>query len=105
MNFKNTKHAQSEIQKAEQLIAAAEQFISEQCKLSPEQLLAIQLHDAQCPWNHTDACGWYYGIEQGGIHDWTEYSHAMYLEKAHKLISILGDVDAARRAVEALTSI
>lgn len=39
--------------------------------LPVNQQVAIHMHDAQCHWNHTDGCGWMYGI-RNGVHDWLE---------------------------------
>lgn len=58
--------------------------------LTPTQQLAISLHDAQCRYNHTDQCGWFYEIHKG-VHDWSGYAHADYLKKARKVVDLLPD--------------
>lgn len=69
--------------------------------LSPEERLAVRLHESKCTWNHTDGCGWYYEIEKG-VHDWNGSSHGTYLQKARKLIgTCCGDLGKAQDALDA----
>lgn len=52
--------------------------------LTVEQLLAIELHTTTCHTEHTERCGWFYEI-QDKVHDWTQWTHKHYLEKAVEL--------------------
>lgn len=46
-------------------------------RLTPEQKLAVVMHEVMCHHNHTDGCGWYYETKnrqhrwegKGGAHD------------------------------------
>lgn len=49
--------------------------------LSPEESIAVQLHDLCCQHNHTDGCGWFYEISNG-IHDWGGQTHKRWLHTA-----------------------
>lgn len=66
--------------------------------LSPEERIAVQLHDAKCTWNHTDGCGWYYEVSKG-VHNWSGSSHAAYLRSAQKLVHICGDYNKAQEVL------
>lgn len=55
----------------------------EALRRTPEQNLAIELHDALCTQNHTDGCGWHYEIQKG-VHNWSGSEHAHWLGKATK---------------------
>lgn len=49
--------------------------------------LAIYLHDKYCRWNHADGCSWHYAIDrETGNHDWSDYAHKEYLDKARDLV-------------------
>ena len=55
-------------------------------QLTPDQLLAIQMHEALCNWNHTDGCGWHYEINRDKVHSWVAgSSHDGWLGKARKI--------------------
>lgn len=49
--------------------------------MTPEQQLALTLHNKLCRWNHTDGCGWFYEMKNG-IDDWNRSAHGEYLTKA-----------------------
>ncbi len=51
--------------------------------------VAIALHGALCTSNHTDQCGWFYGVKNG-VHNWDEWTHKHYVEKAEKFIEKYG---------------
>jgi hypothetical protein len=53
---------------------------------NPVHQLAIELHNMQCRWNHTDGCGWYYEF-QNKKDDWTGYAHTEYLKRASSLMA------------------
>jgi hypothetical protein len=54
-------------------------------QLTPDQKLAIQLHDALCHHNHTDGCGWHYEIKNK-VHEWSRGStHDGWLSRARKI--------------------
>ena len=76
-NAKKIESLKEEIAKLE----AAELALN---AMLPEERVAIELHSKFCRMNHTDMCGWFYGIRED-IHDWAEYSHAEYLGKARKM--------------------
>lgn len=66
-----------------------EQLREEYVALLPlNQRVAILLHSRLCRDNHTDGCGFFYGVK-GLKDDWSEYSHKEYLKKANKLIECL----------------
>lgn len=67
----------------------------------PEYVLAVELHEKLCHWNHTDGCGWYYEIHNG-IHDWTGSSHKRYLEKSIKMMAEGLDIDTVIKVVNLL---
>ena len=61
-------------------------------QMTPEQKVAVKLHDLFCHSNHTDGCGWLYEVRDG-IHDWRG-DHESYLQKATKLVALIDeDVD------------
>ena len=53
-------------------------------EMDPVEALAIVLHDMTCKSNHTDGCGWHYGIKDNVI-DWTTANHKEWLKKAKSL--------------------
>ena len=57
-----------------------------QAQLTPEQKLAIHLHEALCHHNHTDGCGWHYEIDKNKVHSWAKGStHEGWLSRARKI--------------------
>ena len=88
--------AQNELQQVEQAEA----------KLTPEELLAIDLNGSLCNWNHTDGCSWLYEVKNN-VHEWNGYAHAKYLEAAQKLAARFPelDFDFAREFTQALKGI
>lgn len=72
----------------EDLLAEKEAFE----KKTPDQRLAIALHDALCRWNHTDGCGWFYEVYKD-VDDWTGHAHARWLENANKVRGLLPGMD------------
>jgi hypothetical protein len=74
----------AEIEKLEEQIAKLKAEDDAFNALTPEQQLAITLHDLLCRHNHADGCGWYYEISKG-IHDWAGSAHGVYMQKALKL--------------------
>jgi hypothetical protein len=87
------------LDKAERELAEAEQALAERklklaqakenlISLSPTHQLAISLHDKLCTWNHTDGCSWMYAVRDG-VHDWGDYSHEKYLQKARMVMTRL----------------
>jgi hypothetical protein len=71
------------------------------CELTPEKLLAVNLHDTLCHFNHVDGCGWDYEFK-GKAHDWKGHVHARYLEKSHKLLRRCIDLDITPTAAISL---
>ena len=69
--------------------------------LSDDQRLAIYLHKKMCTFNHTDGCGWFYHIHDN-VHDWDEYSHKEWLQKAQLVLTIGQPVDFIKKIVELL---
>ena len=70
--------------KIAQLKAEIEKLQAEQDafdRQTPEEKLAITLHELLCHANHTDGCGWFYDIKDG-IHNWNSDGHARYMHKA-----------------------
>ncbi len=58
--------------------------------MTPNQQLAITLHDVLCNWNHTDGCGWFYEVHKG-VDDWHGHAHASWLQRATKIRGLLPD--------------
>ena len=54
--------------------------------LTPDQKMAVALHDMLCRHNHTDGCGWYYEMKYGQhneqVDDWDGPEHGVYMQKA-----------------------
>lgn len=75
--------------------------------LTTTQKLAVFLHEITCHYSHTDYCGWYYEIthdpydpdinynqwpkeeDRHPVHDWSQWTHKHYLERAEKLLKKL----------------
>lgn len=53
-------------------------------KQDPIYLLAEQLHDRLCKFNHTDGCSWFYEVK-GSEPNWAAWAHDKYLAHAHRL--------------------
>lgn len=85
------------LSEAKTALAAAQ---DEMNGMTPEQRIAIRLHDTTCRWNHTDGCGWFYEFKDKQ-HDWSGSSHKSYLEKAFKLINRCGGCARAEAALDA----
>ena len=51
---------------------------------TPDQNLAIALHETLCNQNHTDGCGWFYEVKNR-IHNWNGAAHQAWLGKARKI--------------------
>lgn len=72
--------------------------------LTPDQKLAIELHNFMCTWNHTDGCGWHYEI-RGNVHSWDRGSaHDNWLGKARKISAFCDEhhtpIDAAIKVLK-----
>lgn len=65
----------------------------------PERL-AVMMHNKLCSQDHTEGCGWYYGVKSGK-HDWNESEHKRRLEKSRNVIAKL--TEHGIPAVEMLT--
>lgn len=79
------KRLEAEIRERRERVAEARRALNE---LTPTHLLAIQLHDRFCRWNHTDGCAWHYFVKDGQ-HDWTEHAHQDYLRRAVRIMNRL----------------
>lgn len=53
--------------------------------LSEAELLAITMHDCMCHHNHTDGCGWYYGMHNG-VPKWETFAQKEYLKRARIML-------------------
>lgn len=91
---------ESEILYKETEIAELKQQIEALKSLTPEQQLAIFIHDQMCRHNHIDGCSWYYEIERD-IHSWDESEHQKYLHKADDLLYEV-DLDIAKKFITVL---
>lgn len=61
---------------------------------TPEEVLAIELHDTFCTSNHADQCSWYYeGDPRNGIHEWHKDTHSRYLGVARNTMNRLREKD------------
>ena len=56
---------------------------------SPEEHLAVHLHDKFCPLNHTDGCEWEYEVSWTRKKMWEGHAHKRWLEEAEKLTRFL----------------
>jgi hypothetical protein len=74
------------VQNREEAIALAAELLALP-KYTPEQELAIQLHDSQCIHNHTDGCGWFYEFSNKK-ELWDGRDHQHWLGKARRLSAI-----------------
>ena len=54
---------------------------------TPEQMLAITLHDTLCRHNHTDGCGWHYELDDDK-HMWTRSTHRHWHANATQMIRL-----------------
>lgn len=97
MTAETVREASIAVAKAEQALAAAQAELIEaensSQELTPEQLLAIDLHSALCRWNHTDGCSWEYEIGGSTDHQWDRYAHAEYQKKAEALLARFPGLD------------
>ncbi|MCA1800319.1 MAG: hypothetical protein LC687_03435 [Actinobacteria bacterium] len=50
--------------------------------LTPDKLMADEMHSLFCTWNHTDGCDWYYGSWGNPTH-----AHNKWLSKAQEAIA------------------
>ncbi len=78
---KTLSQIETEIAIAATHLAQLEKQKEEVNRLSPAQELAIALHDKL--WNRASEDGWHYE------HNWNDFAHALYLDKADKIIMIL----------------
>ena len=69
--------------------------------LPENERLAIWLHSKLCHHNHTDGCGFFYGVHDLED-DWTEYAHAEYLEKANEALKVTENMDMIKSIVDAI---
>jgi hypothetical protein len=53
--------------------------------MSPDKMLAEELHSLLCQWNHTDGCSWFYE-SKNKVADWSGHAHNQYLTKAQTLM-------------------
>lgn len=94
--MKTVKQRISEVEAAERALARAKADleVAKRAELAkePAKQLAVYLHAKLCRWNHTDGCSWHY-FEKNGQHDWSEHSHARYLQQAQSVISRLKALD------------
>ena len=78
--------ARERIQRAQEEIADLERQLGILQKEDPEKQLARELHSQFCTHNHTDGCGWFYEV-RNGIDDWSDSSHADWLDRAGKVLA------------------
>lgn len=60
---------------------------SDYVKSTPEyteavKKFAVKLHQTTCPYNHMDACSWYYEED-----NWDKWTHEKFFNKAKELLS------------------
>lgn len=82
-------------------LARAQAAVATHTDLTPEQQLAVDLHDVQCNMRHDlDGCGWTYE----GRDAWkVGYTHTEYLRKARKALKV-ADAETIIRVVKALVN-
>lgn len=70
--------------------------------LTQDRRLAIELHTSFCDRDHEGAmpgsCNWHYEIHSG-VHDWEQYEHKRYIEKANKLLKITNANNIQERVI------
>lgn len=71
--------------------------------LTPEQKLAIVMHNTMCPHNHADGCGWYYEVKNG-IHDWRQPTHGLWLDRAGRFAHFCTNRSVSFETAEALVA-
>lgn len=65
--------------------------------MSPEQRVAIFLHDHTCHADHNGGeCGWGYEISSKDGHNWNGSSHKRHLAKAVELVKLVGEETAVQ---------
>lgn len=79
--------------KAEEALAQAKAAVKARQELTPEQTLAVDLHEMKCPVKGSMECGW------GWETDWKGYEHKDYLGKAQKMLAVT-DIATARKIVK-----
>jgi hypothetical protein len=89
---------EAEIAEKTRELEAVRAEAAKRAALPEDKRLAIELHEQLCRWNHTDGCGWYYGVD-----NWSEYAHSVYLEKARNIFAKTKmDFDSIVTVVQAL---
>lgn len=77
--------AERKLREAEEAARIALEELEEvkraEATLTPEQMLAIEIHNINCHYEHTETCGWFYEI-RNKVHNWDDWTHKRYLEKA-----------------------
>lgn len=103
--MKSIDELERKVEELVDLLAATKQELASAKKamsmLTPEQRIAVRLHDLTCRWNHTDGCGWFYEFNNKQ-HDWNGSAHKAALEKARKLlIRCAGSYERAEEVMNA----
>lgn len=94
-----------EIIEAEANLAALKTKKANREKLTPEQNVAILLHDLLCRSEHAQDCGWFYEIDsKHEVHDWSRYAHKWALDRAVAVVSAVG-VEAATKFILAIKGV
>ncbi len=64
-----------------------------------EARLATAIHSLYCRSSHIDQCGWEYKMIHGSnLHDWAQYAHLHYLERARLALASADYATAVRLA-------
>lgn len=88
-----------ELQKKIKELLEKEKYIIE--SMSPNQQLAVTLHEKLCKSNHTVGCVWYYEISNG-FHKWDDYSHQQWLKKADRMLETKVSIDDIISIIECI---
>ena len=80
----------------EQLTAARRTYD----EMTPQELLAIELHGRLCRRDHAEACAWYYELD-GNKHDWGEPIHQQWLASATRALKLMPRADLILQLIDA----
>ena len=85
MNYSKTVE---EIEALREQLEKEEAKLADFKKLTPAKQLAVELHESQCHWNHTDGCFWFYGRDDDAQNWESDRTRKDYLEKSEALLKI-----------------
>lgn len=81
-----------DLAKAEEALARARAAVKARQKLTPEQALAVDLHEMDCRMKGSMECGW------GWEKDWNGHEHSRYMRQAIKMLAV-ADAGTVRKII------